>query len=116
TPLKMIRQQYKKKLADNITVTSRDIVYSDFREFLELALFGFLVESTSSTNNYMQTDRVIAYPSIETKFGHIINCQSSLEQFKQYNFQCILGEEYESKFKPSIKGIRLPIPQDAFTS
>ncbi len=72
---------------------------------MELELFGSLVESTTESENYMQTDRVIAYPSIATYFGNVVDSTNSLSRFKSMNFELVLGDEYESKFRPAVLGI-----------
>jgi hypothetical protein len=111
TPEKGIDQEFKiRKPNQQIVTTKKTISYEDFGEMVELKLFGSLVESTTQSGNYMQTDQVIAYPSIATFFGNVVDSENSLRGFMSMNFKLVLGDEYESKRRPAVLGISTDLP------
>ena len=112
TPPKEMKQTVKSRNSKTkkITTLKKTISYEDFGELVELALFGRLVESTTESGNYMQTDKVIAYPNTATYFGNVVNSANSLNRFKSMQFKLVLGDEYESNFLPAVLGISTNLP------
>jgi hypothetical protein len=110
-PEKKIDQKFKiRKPNKQVTITEKEITYDDFGEMMEIKLFGSLIESSTTSEHYMQTDRVVAYPSTATFFGNVVDSERTLSRFESKRFNLVLGAEYESQTRPSVKGISTNLP------
>lgn len=115
TPEKQIEQTFKtvEAYSSEIVEKTTIVTYTDFGEMLELELFKGMIESTTSSEDFMRVEQIISYPTLVTVVGSVVDSKSTLNNFTSASvsdFSLVLGKQYVARKKPAFRGINVNLP------